>query len=76
MTTCFVDWAQVPQSKNRTKGIFQLGDHFYPFQHIKLCRFTMFHSSVTNSKTFTIVTSSGDWAKYPNLKIAQRVFLS
>ena len=62
------DWAQVPQSKNSTKGIFSFGDHFYLFQHIKLIRFTKFHGSVPNSKTFTTVTSSGDWAQVPQSK--------
>ena len=46
MIKCSVDWAQVAQSDNRTKGIFQLVDHFYLFQHIKLCSFTKFHGKL------------------------------
>ena len=63
LTMCFVDWARVPQSKNSTRGISELGDNFYLFQYIKLCRFTKFHGCIANNKEFTTVTSSEDWAQ-------------
>ena len=68
MITCSVDWAQIPLSKNSTKGISELTDNFYLFQHIKLCRFTKFHGCIANNKEFNTVTSSGDWAQVPQSK--------
>ena len=59
------DWAQVPQFKNSTRGISELGDDFYPFQCIKLCRYTKFHGCIANNKEFSTVTSSEDWAQVP-----------
>ena len=34
---CFVDWARVPQSKNSTRGISELGKSFYLFFSISNC---------------------------------------
>ena len=58
----------IPQSKNRAKGIFQLGDHLHLFQHIKLYRFTKFHGSVADSEKFTSETSLESWAQVPQSK--------
>ncbi len=40
-------WEPVPQSKKRTRGIFQRGSTSYFFFRVKLCIITRFHVSIT-----------------------------
>ena len=58
-------WAQVPQSKNSTRGISEGGDHFYHFQQVKLCRFVKFHFYIVNR-------NSEYWAQVPQSKNSTR----
>ena len=63
-----MDWAQVPQSKDRTWGISELGEHFYLLRNINLCMFTKSHGCLANYMEATLTMCFMDWARVPQSK--------